>query len=263
MEYIDLHIHTEYTKGNGLTKISELVLKAKEFNMNSLAITDSGTIDGFKEFVEECNKVNIKPILGCGFYFAPLGLNLKQTNHLVLLAKNRLGYDNLLKLVEFSKSEGLTHKPRIDLDIIKKYNNELICLTGGLGGVFDKPYIEGNKNMALENIINLKEIFRDDLYLELQDNELELNSLIIPEIISVSEKYNIKLIVTGGSFYLNREDFKKCNDLRLKNGNKTLSGDGYFFKSPKYIINRFNSLEVALNNTINVTNSIVNFDILD
>lgn len=262
MEYIDLHIHTEYTKGNGITKISELVKKAQEFNMGTLAITDSGNIDGFYEFVKECRSVNIKPVLGCGFYFAPMGLKLKETEHLVLLAKNKEGYDNILKMVEFSRTIGLSHKPRIDFKILKKYSTGLICLTGGLGGVFDKPFIAGNKNMALENLTTLKYIFKSNLYLELQDNELELNTLIVDEIIKVSNNLDIEMIVTGGSFYLDRDDAIKCNELREKYGNKTLKGNGYFFKSPKVMISIFRNHEAALNNSVFVANSITNFDIV-
>ncbi len=262
MEYIDLHIHTEYTKGNGITKIPELVKRAKEFNMNTLAITDSGNIDGFGEFVKECNSVNIKPVLGCGFYFAPMGLKLKETEHLVLLAKNRDGYNNLLKLVEFSKTIGLLQKPRIDFDILQKYNNGLICLTGGLGGVFDKPFIAGNKNMALDNLVMLKQIFKANLYLELQDNELDLNTLIMDEIIKVSNNLEIEPIVTGGSFYLDRGDALKCNEIREENGNKILSGSGYFFKSPKDMISRFKNHADVIKNSVLVGKSIAKFDIM-
>lgn len=261
MEYIDLHIHSEYTKGNGITNIPKLAKRAKKYGMNSLALTDSGNIDGFTEFIKECRNVNIKPILGCGFYFASMGLDFKETTHLVLLAKNREGYNNLLNLVEFSKTEIYSNKPRIDSNILRMHNSGLICLSGGLGGVFDKPYIAGNKKMALENLTMLKGLFNTDLYLEIQDNELELNTLILDEIVKVSHQLGIEMIVTGGSFYLDRDDSTRCNEKREQNGNNKLNGNGYFFKSPGEICKKFINNKKAIKNSVYVANSIAHFDI--
>lgn len=256
MEYIDLHIHTEYTKGNCITKIPDLVRRAKDYKMQALAITDSGTVDGFSEFIRECNNFDIKPILGCGFYFASMGLKLKETEHLVLLAKNRIGYDNLLKLVEFSKNSCLSDKPRIDFEILKRHSDNLICLTGGIGGVFDKPFIAGNRNMAIDNLKELKHIFKTDLYIEIQDNELEINTQILDEILKVSRKLDIEMLITGGSFYLDRANAEACNKLREKNGNRLLEGSGYFFKPPMSIISRFKDLDNPIKNSNIINNSI-------
>lgn len=255
LKYIDLHIHTKYTKGNGVTEILPLVKKAKEFGMSSLAITDSGTIDGFSEFNKTCLEFDIKPIFGCGFYFAPLGLADSLTHHLVLIAKNSAGLANLRILSNFSFKQGLGAKPRIDFNILKKNSSDLFCLTGGLGGVFDKPFLSGNSELAYSNIKQLKDMFKDNLYLEMQDNGLDNNREMIDILPEVSKDMNISLIVTGGSFYLNPEDAKQCNEIRAKNGNKKLVGDGFYFKSEDDIKSVFKNYTAAIENSFFIANS--------
>lgn len=251
MDYIDLHIHTEYTKGNGVTNINDLVKRAKEYEMDSLTITDSGTIKGFSEFYKECANNNIKPILGCGFYFAPLGLENPVTHHLVLIAKDINGYNNLLRLNEYSLNEGFGFgKPRIDFSVLNIINSHMFCLTGGLGGVFDKPYLSGDRELAISNIIELKKVFRESFFLELQDNGLENNSTMRKVLKQQSEELNLELVVTGGSFYLNKEDSERCNILRKQNGNKELIGNGYYFKSPEEIGYSFSEYPKAISNSV-------------
>lgn len=235
MNYIDLHIHTKYTLGNGITEIEDLVIRAKKYGMEYLAITDSGSIEGFNEFRTVCNQNKISPIFGCGFYFSPLGLDDNTIHHLVLIAKNETGYNNLINLDKIAKKNKLNHKPRITWEHIEKYNDGLLCLTGGLGGVFDKPYLQGNEVLALDNIKNLQTIFKSDFYLELQDNGQEKNLIMKSKIPGIANKLGIEMVVTGGSFYLDPKDSVKCNKIREDNGNKTLKGDSYNFKSPNEI----------------------------
>lgn len=247
MKYIDLHLHTKYTKGNGISEIKGVVKRAREFSMDALAITDSGSISGFDEFNRECIDKGIKPIFGCGFYFAPMGLLDETTHHLVLIAMSNKGLDNLKRLSYFSFNKGMGSKPRIDFNILEERNHDLICLTGGLGGVYDKPYLLGDKELADGNLIRLKEIFNSRLYLELQDNELDNNKKMANVLTKLSKELSIPLVVTGGSFYLNREDSVLCNKIRSKHGNRELKGSGYFFKSMPDIIINFNNIEAIEN----------------
>lgn len=253
MNYVDLHVHSEYTSGNGITKISELVNKAKEYGMEAIALTDSGTIKGFNEFAVECGRKGIKPIFGCGFYIAPLGLDNPETHHLVLLVKNEEGYSNLLKLNDFSLNEGSGSKPRIDFDVLKRFSEGLISLTGGLGGVFDKPCLSGNIDLAMVNITRLKDIFKDNLFLELQDNGIPNNMIMLDVLIELSKKLLIAPVVTGGSFYLDRDDADECNKLRVENQNKTLQGNGFYFKSGYEIENIFRMNLEAIKNSIKIS----------
>lgn len=232
MKYIDLHIHTKYTTGNGITEIPALVKRAKEYHMEGLAIVDSASILGFKEFEDECLKNSIKPIFGCGFYF-----NYDSDNfaHLVLLAKNRIGLKVLTQLDRESKENLVQGKPVIDFDSLTNRSKDLIALTGGLGGVFDKLYNRGDKSGAYKNIEKLKGIFKDNLYLELQDNGLRENKVLQEVIIDLAKRESINIVISGGSFYLDSTDSIKCNQIRKKYGNRELKGGGFNFKSPKEI----------------------------
>lgn len=263
MKYVDLHIHSEYTLGNGITKIPDLVKRAKDFGMESLALTDSGSIKGFKQFRDECEKYSIKPIFGCGFYIAPLGLDNPLTHHLVLIAKGKIGYENLLKLNHFSLNEGFKVKPRVNFEMLKKNSCDLISLTGGLGGVFDKPYLSGNEKLATDNIKKLKDIYSDNLYLELQDNGLENNKKMINVLTELSIRENIKTVVTGGSFYLDSSDYKECNRIRLENNNKELKNDGYYFKSPLTIYTIFKNNIKAVENSLLIAQNVLELEYYD
>lgn len=255
MNYIDLHIHTIYTLGNGITEIKDLVKRAKEYGMTYLAITDSGSIEGFNEFKTICKQNEIKPVFGCGFYFAPLGLEDNTIHHLVLIAKDETGYNNLLNLDKEAKNSKLDNKPRISWDNLEKYNKGLICLTGGLGGVFDKPYLQGNNDLAYDNIKKLHTLFKSDFYLELQDNGQENNLIMKSKIPGVANTLGIEMVVTGGSFYLDPKDSVKCNKIREDNGNKTLKGDSYNFKSPKEIEALFPDFKNEIDRTFLIAKS--------
>ncbi|MBN2618928.1 MAG: PHP domain-containing protein [Spirochaetales bacterium] len=231
MEYNDFHIHTKYTKGNSTIEIKDLVARAKVFKMRTLTITDSGNIDGYKEFTKECLEAGIIPFYGIGLYYAPLGLENSETNHLVLIAKN---LDGLKNIVDLSKYE------RVDYGTLSRYSKGVIALSGGLGGVFDKPYFQGNEELGLQNIKILKELFGSNFYLEIQDNGLNENLIIMERITNLAFEYKLEIIVTGGAFYLYPNDFEKCNNLRLSFGNKQLKGSGYYFKGPKEIEQIFN-----------------------
>lgn len=264
MNYIDLHIHTKYTNGNGITEIESLVKRAKEYNMSYLAITDSASIQGFEEFNNICVKYKITPIFGCGFYFAPLGHGSNTTQHLVLIARNNIGLSNLYTLDSISKKNISKGKPRIDFKDLFLCFNGLYCLTGGLGGVFDKPYLIGDKDLAFKNLKQLKELFKEYLFIELQNNGIKNNKLMLEVIPEVARALKIKMVVTGGSFYLDSDDYKKCNDIRISNGNKKLSGKEYNFKSQKEMCLLFKNFPNELEVSFNIAESCkVNFNILE
>ncbi len=262
MKYMDLHIHTEYSLGNGITKIPELVKKAHEYGMDTVAITDSGSIGGFGEFARECSKLNIKPIFGCGFYFAPLGHNTPETHHLVLLAKNIVGYKNLVNLFNFSLLKKFSGKPRISYSELEEYSEGIIALSGGLGGIFDKPFLNKNMDLATSNVDKLKKIFASDFYFEIQDNGLKKNRDMMEIIKNYSGKVSVQVVFTGGSFYLNRDDAANCNDIRIKNNNKELVGDGYNFKSLTEILNISKEYCFALENCVEISEKIESFQLL-
>jgi len=140
VSFVHLHLHTEYSLLDGAIKIEEVVKKAKEYGMPAVAITDHGNMFGAIEMYKECKKNGIKPIIGCEFYVAPRsrwdkeGRIDTEPNHLILLAMNNTGYNNLVKLCSIGYTEGFYYKPRIDIEILEKYNEGLVCLSACLAG---------------------------------------------------------------------------------------------------------------------------------
>ncbi|RYD01875.1 hypothetical protein N752_27510 [Desulforamulus aquiferis] len=139
-EFVHLHLHSEYSLLDGAARINQVAKQAKESGMSSLAITDHGCMFGIVDFYKACHKEGIRPILGCEVYVAPRKMTDRvpkldeQPYHLVLLAENQMGYKNLLKLVSLGYTQGFYYKPRIDKEILAKYHQGLICLSGCLAG---------------------------------------------------------------------------------------------------------------------------------
>jgi len=175
MDFAHLHVHTHFSLLDGLSKIDDLVLRAKELGLKALAITDHGNMYGAVEFYEKCKKVGIKPIIGCELYVAPRSLHQKEGNidsknyHLTALCKNEVGYKNLIKLVSISHIEGFYYKPRIDKEVLKKYKDEIVFMSGCLKGEIAQHLANGNFEAAEESLKEYIDILgKDDFYLELQ-----------------------------------------------------------------------------------------------
>ena len=190
--FTHLHVHTEYSLLDGAAKIKDLIARAKELGMKSLAITDHGFLYGIIKFYQEAIKNNIKPILGCETYLANSSHLDKSSSpdnfyyHLVLLAENDLGWHNLIKLASFASLEGFYYRPRIDLELLKKYHEGLICLSACAAGPIAKNILAHNYDRAKEFAFELNNIFgENNFYLEMQRHneslvqEKILNSQII------------------------------------------------------------------------------------
>lgn len=256
MQYVDLHIHSEYTRGNGLTKLPNLVQRAEEYGMKALALVDSASIAGFSEFTQQCQRVGLKAIYGCGFYFTPDSRfnQVDEKYHLVLLAKNRIGLENLRRLDSLSKEE-IYKRPRIDFDLLELYGEGLIALTGGLGGLIEKMMLSAQLNEAKEYVLRFQNILGEgNVFIELQNNGLQKNLLSCSMLHSLAEETGIPMVVSGGSFYLDAEDAEACNDMRRDAGNGELKGDGYTFKSPEEIYALFPDDHDAIKNSVKIAN---------
>ena len=146
-DFVHLHVHTEYSLLDGANRIKDLVKRVKELGMSAVAITDHGVMYGAIEFYKECKKNGIKPIIGCEMYVAPRTRHDKEANiderpgHLVLLAKNNEGYKNLIKLVSLAFTEGFYYKPRVDIELLKKYSSGLICSSACLAGFINRALL--------------------------------------------------------------------------------------------------------------------------
>jgi DNA polymerase-3 subunit alpha len=200
---------------DGLTKIDDLVEKAKEYNMNAVALTDHGNLYGAIEFYKKAKDTGIKPILGLEAYYAPDGRKVKKNNgqkrhHLTLLAKNNKGWKNLLQIATRGYLEGFYYKPRIDDEIIEEFHEGIICLSGCVAG--EVPQLIKNKKQkkALERAKWFKSIFKDDYYIELQQHSKETHEPLI----KIAKEIGSKIVATQDVHYINIED-KEAHDTLL------------------------------------------------
>ena len=174
-DFVHLHNHSEYSLLDGLQKTKDMVAYAKSLGMKALAITDHGNLYGAIKFYSACKAADIKPIIGCEVYVAKRSLRDKEAgvdkdyNHLILLAENETGYKNLMKIVSVSWLEGFYYKPRVDLELLERYHEGLICLSACVNGFVTNPLITGEEVVAEERAKKLNDIFgQDNFYLELQ-----------------------------------------------------------------------------------------------
>ena len=232
MSFVHLHVHTEYSLLDGQIRIKELVEKVKKLSMNAVAITDHGNMFGVIELYKECKKQNIKPILGCEVYVAPRSRLEKQgkidsePNHLVLLAMNNIGYKNLIKLCSIGYTEGFYYKPRIDMEVLKKYNEGLICLSACLAGKLARQIVMSNLTGAKETIEEFIDIFGKDRYfLEIQDNKLREQLLVNQNIIALAKEYGLNVVATNDCHYLDKSDYDSHEVLLCIGTRKTLNED--------------------------------------
>ena len=268
-DFVHLHVHTEYSLLDGANRIKDLVARVKELGMKAVAITDHGVMYGAVEFYKECKKNGIKPIIGCEAYVAPRTRFDKEPNiddrlgHLILLAKNNVGYKNLIKLVSLSFTEGFYYKPRIDMDILRKYSEGLICSSACLAGFINRALLaddfEGAKKIANEYV----EIFgKDDFYIELQHNGIREQTLANQRLIKLARELGLKMIATNDAHYLKRQDSYSHEVLLcIQTGKKMIDedrmrmgSDEFFIKSPEEMYQNFKNLPEVLENTVEIAN---------
>lgn len=213
-DFVHLHCHTEYSLLDGLAKIPDLLARVKDLGMDSLAITDHGSMYGVVKFFIEAKEAGIKPIIGVECYQASRSRFDKQSGidsdqyHLVLLAKNNIGYQNLMKLVTRANLEGFYYKPRIDLELLKKYSEGLICLSGCLAGEIPHLLLTNQGEQAERKARELMQIFAPgDFFLELQHHtKIKEQAQANEKIVALSRKLGLPLVATNDIHYINPED---------------------------------------------------------
>ena len=241
--FTHLHVHTQYSLLDGAARINELVARAKELGMDSLAITDHGAMYGVIDFYKECKKNGIKPILGMEAYVAPRShlekSGMRENAHLILLSKNEQGYKNLMKLSTIAFVDGFYYKPRIDYDLLEQYHEGLVCLSACLAGDIPQLLLQRRYEDAKALAGRLKGIFGDDFYIEIQNHGIPEQLEVLPQLVKLAKELDIKYVATNDIHYVKKEDAESQDVLLciqtnrvVTDGNRMkMSADEFYLKS--------------------------------
>ncbi|MGN0151765.1 MAG: DNA polymerase III subunit alpha [Wujia sp.] len=265
MDFTHLHVHTEYSLLDGSAKIKELVARAKELGMKSLAITDHGVMYGAIDFYKAAKAAGIKPIIGCEVYVAPgsrfdreVTRGEERYYHLVLLAKNNQGYKNLSKIVTRGFTEGYYYKPRVDMEVLRTYSEGVIALSACLAGEVATCLRKNEYDKAKEAALRHLEIFGEgNYYLEMQDHGIPEQRTVNAGIMRLSQETGIPMVVTNDSHYIKAEDAEAHDILLCIQTGKVVTdqdrmryeGGQYYLKSPEEMERLFPYAKEALENT--------------
>jgi len=260
--FTHLHVHTEYSLLDGMCRISQLVNRAKELGMESLAITDHGVMYGAVEFYLAAKEAGIKPIIGCEVYVAPgsrlnRGAGDKENYHLVLLAKDQRGYQNLIQLVTRAHLDGFYYRPRIDKELLAEHREGLIGLSACLGGEIPRLISGGRLEEARETARWYQQTLDGDFYLEIQRHPIAELEQVNHALMAMSRDLDMPLVATNDVHYINRED-AAAHDLLLCIGRNTsihdekrykMPGDFFYLKSPAEMAELYRDIPQALEST--------------
>ena len=264
--FTHLHVHSEYSLLDAMCHIPNLVARAKELGMNALALTDHGVMHGAIQFYKEAKDAGIKPIIGCEAYIAS-GSRLshtpadKQSYHLVLLAKNNKGYQNLIQLITKANLEGFYYRPRMDKEILEQHHEGLIALTACLAGEIPRLISQGRMEDAKEAASWYSQTFgKDNFYLELQRHPIPELEPVNQGLVKISEELDIPLVATNDVHYILKEEAKyqdllMCigtNTTVLDEKRKKMADDGFYLKSPDEMADMFKDIPQAIENTAKI-----------
>ncbi|PIZ71594.1 MAG: DNA polymerase III subunit alpha [Candidatus Portnoybacteria bacterium CG_4_10_14_0_2_um_filter_44_20] len=265
MRFTHLHVHSHYSLLDGLPKINDLISRVKDLGMDSVALTDHGVMYGVVEFYKKAVKEGVKPIIGNEMYLAPRTRFDKEARidqkafHLLLLAKNKAGYENLIKLTTKAHLEGFYYKPRIDKELLREHADGLIGLTACLSGEIPRAIIAGNIEKAEELAAEYREILGpENFYLEVQHHpNLEYQEKVNQALIKLGKKLKISLVATHDVHYLNPDD-ADAQDILMAvqtgaktddEGRLTMTGENFSLQPPEQMIKWFSEIPEAIENT--------------
>ncbi|AKL96681.1 DNA polymerase III subunit alpha [Clostridium aceticum] len=265
--FVHLHLHTEYSLLDGFTTIHKVMDRAKELDMEAIAITDHGTMFGVVEFYKAAMKKGIKPIIGCEVYTAARGMRDKDPNkdkyqgHLVLLAKDMEGYQNLIKLVSHSYLYGFYYKPRVDYEELEKYSKGLIALSSCLAGDIQQCLLNSQYAKAKEIALKLQGIYgENNFYLELQDHGLQEQKEVNVQLVKLSKETGIPLVASNDVHYIHKEDAEAHDILlciqtgKIQEDQERMKfpNDEFYLKTPQEMRELFPYAQEALANTVKI-----------
>ncbi|MBL8014659.1 MAG: DNA polymerase III subunit alpha [Candidatus Doudnabacteria bacterium] len=272
--FVHLHLHTEYSLLDGVSKIPKLVEKIKTLEMNACAITDHGVMFGTYDFWSKCRAEGIKPIIGCEVYVANRSRKDKDPGidneryHLTLLAKTKEGYHNLIKMVSEAHTEGFYYKPRTDRESLEKYGKGIIALSGCLASNFNRYLVQNKRTEAVEWLQFLGDCF-DEVYVELQRNGIKESEDLIATQVAIAKELGLGIVATGDVHYIEKEDYK-IQEIAwcISDGKKITDSDRrqygsteFYVKSPAQMAELFADLPEAVENTQKIADSIEEYSL--
>lgn len=265
MDFVHLHVHTEYSLLDGAAKIKDLISRTKELGMTSIAITDHGAMFGVIDFYKEAKAQGIHPIIGCEVYLAKRTMFDKEpdkdkfSNHLILIAENNTGYRNLMKIVSESYTKGLYYKPRVDYELLEKHHEGIIALSACLAGRVQAHLLNGEYDKAKEEALRMENIFgKGNFFIEMQNQGLSEEKRINPLLKRISDETGIETVATNDVHYVNRED-AKAHDILLciqtaasvdDDDRMSFPNDQFYLKSPEEMAEAFKEYPEAISNTV-------------
>ena len=258
-DFVHLHLHTEYSLLDGACKIDNLIEYCKENGINAVAITDHGNMYGTLHFAEKAAVAGIKYIIGCEFYVTK-DLHDKTSNiseHLILLAKNKAGYKNLVQLDSMAFVDGFYYKPKIDYNVLKEHSEGVICLSACVAGGIPRRLLAGDYEGAKKLALHLKSIFGEDFYIEIQNHGLDEEKRVLPLLVKLADDIGAELVATNDVHYLKKEDAEMQDVLMCIQMKKTLDDpkrmkfetQEFYFKSGDEMADLFPNLPRAISNT--------------
>ena len=258
-DFVHLHLHTEYSLLDGAVKVDDLVRHCKENNINAVAVTDHGNMYASLKFAEKCKKNKIKAIIGCEFYVVD---NYREhidqrADHLILLAKNKAGYVNLVQLDSLAFVDGYYYRPRIDYTVLKEHTDGVICLSACLAGRIPRLLMAGEYEKAKAFALEMKAAFGEDFYIEIQDHGIPEQKQILPLLVRLARETEIGLVATNDVHYLHKEDWEMQDVLMCIQTKRTLDDPSrmkmqtheFYMKSGDEMAALFPNLPDAITNT--------------
>ena len=267
MSFVHLHLHTEYSLLDGACRIDGLMDRVKELGQTAVAITDHGVMYGCIDFYKAAKAAGVKPIIGCEVYVARRGMKDRvhgldnDPYHLVLLCRDRTGYENLCKLVSEAFIQGFYGKPRVDIALLRQYHEGLIALSACLAGAIPQYLMENHYDEAKTYALQMAEIFgENNFYLELQDHGIDAQQSVNQGVRRIARETGLPLVVTNDAHYLRREDAKMQDVLLCIQTGKTVDdtnrmrfqGDEFYLKSEEELRKLFPGCDDAFDNTVKI-----------
>ena len=274
--FVHLHLHTEYSLLDGAVKIADLMAKVNRCKMPAVAMTDHGNLYGAIDFYKQASKAGVKPIIGSEVYLSPGSMyekkkvpGLPNAHHLTLLAKNAVGYENLVRLVSQAHLDGFYYKPRIDKEALNKYSEGIICLSGCINGEINYWIQQDQLKIAREKLSEYVDIYgKDDFYLEMHDHGMDQQRICNRQLLEFCGEFSLKPVAANDVHFLNRKDHE-AHDVLICIGtgkmvldeNRMRYSPEVHFKTAREMRQLFKEVPVACDNTLEIAEKI-NFDLV-